>query len=969
MSYPTIGVRYSTRTAYSDKSVTLPGYLNSGSRPQRYLRNRVSSTLTESGVETVYSYDPHGNVEWMGSNIPGLGWNYVRYEYDLVSNNVLKVYYDEGMRDQWTHRYSYDEDNRLIRVETSRDGRIWDRDAAYSYYRHGPLRRIAVGEDSLQGLDYVYTIQGWLKGINHPTLATGQDPGRDGDIGNGIRYGRDVFGMVLGYYAGDYARKTLGTPSTSSPYNSTTVGGYQVGPQTLPGGTNLYNGNISRWALRSETIAGSPPGPYTGSVGNLYSYDVLNRLTSTSFRFYQGKWNTPNVTESDYSERFSYDANGNILTAVRRGLYNPGFGTSLIDSLVYHYGYQQFGGFQRNDLLWVDDFVAWGASMKDIDDQAHPTAVLAHFPDNYEYDHSGNLVMDQSEGTRVKWNASGKVEEVHKDTLGLSLTIRYWYNAAGNRVKKQVIDNLHLVDSLSEITYYVRDANEQVLAIYRQKSHYTLGSSGCTAPPNNGGGGNDVDEDGVYNTPPPPPPLPACDNCSLGGFTPGGWNPWQEDYDGDGVGDICDECPFTANATTPCPGGGPGVPPANPWSTIETRLSELLIYGSGAQGRIGTMRPDTLRSTSLVLATVFTRLVDRKEYELKDHLGNVRVVISDLKLLTSGTTTSPVFGMKKLVVNHYYAFGMLEEGMSQQGGEYRYGFNGMESSQVEIGATVFGVGEWLVADFRILDPRLGRWWAVDPRPTADIVPYAAMNNGPIIHADARGDTVSLGNLYEKDKDGNYKNIWFIWGFESWLMTKDGQKYILDRAQKGFEFKGAVITDLEIKATEDGKLSKKGIDVTFGVTDVYEQTLKEFGAHVPGNGLTGKERVEGGRLKLKFWIDKYHGAFNVAAAGQRNPLNAGLLYVRLNITATWMHEALYHGELLENRFLQGDNADYGVHNWVLAKSMEFYRSTLRVLREVQNDRNVHYDYKYTDEFIVHNIMMPGFGFKRDYNIKR
>ncbi|MEP7236089.1 MAG: hypothetical protein ABI778_12410, partial [Ignavibacteriota bacterium] len=99
------------------------------------------------------------------------------------------------MHDQFTHRYSYDADNRLLKVETSRDGKIWDRDAAYSYYLHGPLMRSAIGEDSVQGVDYVYTLQGWLKGMNHPSLATSKDPGKDG--ASGSRYARDAYGMML----------------------------------------------------------------------------------------------------------------------------------------------------------------------------------------------------------------------------------------------------------------------------------------------------------------------------------------------------------------------------------------------------------------------------------------------------------------------------------------------------------------------------------------------------------------------------------------------------------------------------------------------------------------------------------------------------------------------------------------------------------------------------------------------------
>lgn len=48
--------------------------------------------------------------------------------------------------------------------------------AIYRYYEHGPLKRVELAEN-LQGIDYVYTLQGALKSINHPNL-DGNDPVR-----------------------------------------------------------------------------------------------------------------------------------------------------------------------------------------------------------------------------------------------------------------------------------------------------------------------------------------------------------------------------------------------------------------------------------------------------------------------------------------------------------------------------------------------------------------------------------------------------------------------------------------------------------------------------------------------------------------------------------------------------------------------------------------------------------------------
>ena len=165
-----------TITYYSEPT---SGILCNG-QTQKHLLNRVSHTQHfnegEDPVNTYYSYDAHGNVEWMVQDIPGVKLKTLAYEYDLISGNVKQVAYNQGEKDQFFHKYQYDEDNRIQSVETSVNGVVWESDARYEYYKHGPLKRTELGEDRVQGLDYVYTLQGWLKAINHPGLSIANDP-------------------------------------------------------------------------------------------------------------------------------------------------------------------------------------------------------------------------------------------------------------------------------------------------------------------------------------------------------------------------------------------------------------------------------------------------------------------------------------------------------------------------------------------------------------------------------------------------------------------------------------------------------------------------------------------------------------------------------------------------------------------------------------------------------------------------
>ncbi|WAC02724.1 hypothetical protein N7U66_03370 [Lacinutrix neustonica] len=301
---------------------------------QRFLRNKVSfiNNKDKNGAvtKTYYSYDPHGNVEWCIQELPGIGRTAVAYSYDLISGNVNEVHFNKGQIGEYRHQYSYDEDNRIIAVKTSKDGYIRDEDARYDYYLHGPLMRTEIGEDKIQGLDYTYTIHGWLKGINTPNLEqNAYNPDGNNNRGDSpTKHAKDEFGMALGYYQGDFTREgVLNSGLTAAnPFNlQNQVGGVQQ---------NLYNGNISTWTSQiAEEAKEKNRASYL--TGNAYRYDQLNRIKTATTALYSDTNESYDAIDGNanaFKTSYSYDKNGNLQTLKR--YKEDGL---LMDDLEYHY--------------------------------------------------------------------------------------------------------------------------------------------------------------------------------------------------------------------------------------------------------------------------------------------------------------------------------------------------------------------------------------------------------------------------------------------------------------------------------------------------------------------------------------------------------------------------------------------------------------------------------------------------------
>jgi len=587
-------------------------------------RNRVAAvlyydvfdreeTITDYDHAMFYSYDIHGNVKELicdNKELERINQNkkHVSYEYDLISGNVNQVIYQKNQPDQFIHRYTYDADNRITSVQTSSDGIIWEKDADYTYYEHGPLARVLIGDKKVQGMDYVYTLQGWLKGVNSETAGV-TDIGKDG---GSSKIGKDAMAYSLNYFTGDYQARNGNSPFVLA------ENGTQVNTK------NLYNGNI-------KTIVTSLldyDENLLSTLQNNYTYDQLNRIKS-----YKGLQS--DGTEM-YSAAYDYDRNGNIESLKRS------YAGTMFDDLSYQYDKRVDPVTQKeykvnNQLHIVNDTKSTStAGINDLPDQISKlyseTGILYSSIDkrshNYIYDEIGQLIEDKTEGLTIDWRVDGKVDKVTKKD---GTVISFAYDGLGNRASKTVQKSADPNDKMA--TYYSRDAQGNVMAVYNTGNRLedcaiNLDLSGQSVI-NTGVVEKAIQNIRVSATAPYVIEANAMvEHKSEGGITwlPGTHAKFGSDFRSHIVDKVV--CENT-------------MPDGSDMTSLN--LQEHHIYGSS---RLGLQESDLVLGGNTPPANLtpntYNNTVGDKRYELSNHLGNVMSVITDRKLVGTGTTNTEI---------------------------------------------------------------------------------------------------------------------------------------------------------------------------------------------------------------------------------------------------------------------------------------------------------------------------------------
>jgi hypothetical protein len=475
---------------------------------ERYLRGTLAAAVRENGdlgnVVSCFGYDPHGVLKTLVQVIPGLDTpKRIDYSYDLISGQVRSIDYQwmpdstTGVRpaDEFHHCYEYDDDDRLTGVYTSRDARgpcpshEWEKDATYRYYQHGPLARLELGSNRVQGIDYAYTIQGWLKGVNRntldigPKLAVARDIGKDGETlpDGSDPFARDAYGFTLGYFKDDYkAIKELACRDAAGNVTSGCWDDFEAdtsGSSFIADAPDLFDGNISHSVVANRQFLADGK----GVLGSAYQYDQLNRLVAarvhSSLDTTNNRWRAGVSSDGSYNElmldgtKSGYDPNGNIRFLKRYGSSTDQPADHLMDDLEFKYEFDVNQELVANRLSWIDE--------KQTSSGRFPTDLDQQRPPNYAYDVDGNAISDGVEGLSTTWTAYGRPRAIK--ATGTSADLAFIYDSGQNRVGRRSFPKAGSGDcsgTSSCIEYWIRDHLGRTVATYISPS---IGSGASTS--------------------------------------------------------------------------------------------------------------------------------------------------------------------------------------------------------------------------------------------------------------------------------------------------------------------------------------------------------------------------------------------------------------------------------------------------------------------------------------------------------
>ena len=719
-------------------------YTYSANYSGKYKNGLVSKTWNEN-TSTWYKYDL-GTGQLIASIQQVNDGDYVAYAgtgnaqiktyettYDAYFGNVTNSYFQKNVSGEYAeHQYSYDALKRLSSVNfIAGTGNPATTINTLAYDKLGRLKRQVLGPD-LQGVDYVYTLNGQIKAMNHPSLDYTKDRGGDnrGYNGTGTGVYSDLFGEILEYYPGDYTRTGTSIEANTNGLYTGQIYGSRFKTRDDVNGTNTGANYIDYMGTNSlQLITTTNYGQQ--ELANRYTYDAFGQLANSTFGTFNNSTNIFSA-RNEYKEfgvtnnSIGYDENGNI-NRLQRNAYVVSGTQQLLDNLTYTYTANTNKHSKVGDAA-VNSYAS-GFNFKNA----------TGTPATIAYNAVGQMTVNADENiSSITYYPSGQIKQI---TFSSGNTSTYYYNDQGQKYKTKYYN---ASSSATKYNWYIHGT------VYEYISN-------------------------------------------VGSFD----------------------------------------------------LKQMSVGGSG---RAGVYKQD---ATGIAIGT------GHLEYELTDHLGNVRVTF------TKGTGTT----LEVLSKNDYYAFGGTLPGRSwlQGGGEYRFGYQGQEKSQMDV--------NWDEFELRQYNHDLGRWSAPDPYEQMHS-PYVGMGNNPVLMVDPNG------GYYNMSDAGQAKA-------KRWFSQLDEDKYF-HRGRFSFEFVYANYTAALDKLWQDHFSSSWMSDFNefHFLEDLYKLNNQFMGLGLDADVLSsGRDEYSQSTLDCKYGRDLMWDLTSQNGSRQKGQDMANAAYA-LHDPGTW-----------------------------------------------------------------------------------
>ncbi|MCX6318027.1 MAG: DUF6443 domain-containing protein [Bacteroidetes bacterium] len=385
---------------------------------------------TTTFINTVTYYDSKGKpIQVQSTNMNG-GTDVLTTEYSWAGQPLVMVHQQQiSNANPQEHilvtKNQYDDLGRLLSIKKAIYSTIGgiainkpeQQIVKHEYDKIGQLKKKVLapvynGNNGLETLNYDYNIRGWLLGMNRDYVRDAAPASGEGGM---------YFGFDLGY------DKT----------NNNLIGGQlYISPQ--------FNGNIEGMVWKSKGNGEKRKYDFTYDAANRLMVAAFNQYTAGSFNQTAGVNFTFRVGSGPLPQN-AYDYNGNIKRLQIIGLKLTGSMQLDITRYTYYSGSNRLKSvtdFANDPQTVMGDFrtatthpqAAAKATLMTLSPQPSFDAIT-----DYTYDANGNMVMDNNKGiSSITYNHLNLPSVI--TVLGKG-TIIYNYDAGGNKIQKQTVEN------------------------------------------------------------------------------------------------------------------------------------------------------------------------------------------------------------------------------------------------------------------------------------------------------------------------------------------------------------------------------------------------------------------------------------------------------------------------------------------------------------------------------------------------